>query len=72
MDFNEYAIQLLSDQRLREARVDAERLGLIARYRRPRPTIRSRLGALLIALGERLAAGPAHGRSRVTPGASRG
>jgi hypothetical protein len=72
MDFNEYAIQLLSAQRLREARADAERRGVVARYRRPRPTIRAWLGASLIALGERLAAGPAPGRSCARPGASHG
>ena len=70
MDFNEYAIELLANQRLREARVEAERRGVIARYRRPRPRLRAWLGAALIALGERLAAGPTRHRSCATPGAS--
>jgi hypothetical protein len=72
MDMNDYAIEMLAGERLREARVDAARRALIARHRHPRPTLRGRLGAALIALGERLAAGPAHGRSCATPGASHG
>lgn len=72
MDMHDYAIQMLADERLREARVEAARRGLIAQHRRPRPALRGRLGAALIALGERLAAGPAHGRSCATPGASHG
>ena len=59
MDFHEYAMQLLVDEKLRSARLQAAHRGLIAQSRGLRPTLRARLGAALIALGKRLAE-PAH------------
>jgi hypothetical protein len=60
MDTNDYAIGILAEQRLREARVEAARRELVARHRRPRPSLRGRIGAALIAIGQRLVAGAAH------------
>ena len=60
MDTNDYAIGILAEQRLREARLEAARRELVARHRRPRPSLRARVGAALIAVGQRLVAGAAH------------
>ena len=72
MEINEYAMQLLADEKLRHARLEGARRELVARARRPRPPLRARLGAMLIRLGERLGAGTARGPSRAAPRASHG
>src|SRR2546426_892351 len=56
MELNEYALQMLADEKLRNARAQAARRGLLARV--PRRTLRARLGSALIAVGERLLAAP--------------
>jgi hypothetical protein len=52
---NEYAFATVVYERLREARAEAERNQVIVEHRRRRRTIRGRLGAALISLGQRLA-----------------
>jgi hypothetical protein len=69
MDLNEYTLEMLVREKLTEARLLTARRALIERARPPRPSLRARLGAGLIALGVRLATGAA---ARVTPGVSRG
>jgi hypothetical protein len=69
MDVNEYALQVLADLRLRDARAQAARRALVAHARRP--TLRVRLGVALIAAGERLLAASVPARPSVT-GASHG
>ena len=64
MELNEYALQMLADDKLREARAHAARRGLAARARRP--TFRARLGVVLIAAGERLLAASVPPRPPVT------
>ena len=56
MELNEYVLEMLVRDRLREARAECTRRAL--RPRPPRPALRARLGVALIRLGERLA-GPA-------------
>jgi hypothetical protein len=69
MDVNEYALEMLARQRLHEARACAARRSLARRAPRRRPQLRAHLGALLIALGERvIGTSPA----RVARGASHG
>jgi len=60
MDTSDYAIGILAEQRLSDARLGAARRELVARHRRPRPSLRARVGAALIAVGQRLVAGAAH------------
>ena len=64
MDVNEYTLEMLVRERLAEARATRARQGLRARARSPRQGLRARVGVALIALGERLAGGPA---PRVAP-----
>jgi hypothetical protein len=52
---NQYAIESLVHDNLREARAEAARHRATAEYRQVRRTIRVRIGAALILLGERLA-----------------
>ena len=52
MELNEYAVQVLADAKLREARAQAARRALVARVRRR--SLRARLGLALIAAGARL------------------
>jgi hypothetical protein len=52
MDSNLYALEKLAAQRLTEARATARRLDLLAHARPPRTSVRQRLGATLIGLGE--------------------
>jgi hypothetical protein len=54
MELNEYALEVLADEKLREARAEAVRRGRLARL--PRRTFRARLGLALIAVGRRLLA----------------
>ena len=58
MDTNLYALQMLAAERLTHAREEARRLDLVAIARGPRPRLRVRLGARLIALGEWLRRAP--------------
>jgi hypothetical protein len=71
MDVNEYALDRLVQDKLRDARAAAACRALTRDVRPWRPSFRVRLGAVLIALGERLAA-PVPRRSCVTPGVGRG
>ena len=64
MELNEYALQVLADVKLREARAHAARRGLVALARRR--TLRARLGVALIAAGERLLAASVPSRPSVT------
>ncbi|HVG77183.1 MAG TPA: hypothetical protein VNF03_03530 [Patescibacteria group bacterium] len=52
MDNNLYALETLVALRLTEARATAHRLDLLALARPPRTSLRRRIGATLIALGE--------------------
>jgi hypothetical protein len=69
MELNEYAVQVLADAKLREARAQAARRALVARARRR--SLRARLGLALIAAGERLLVASLPVRPSVT-GASHG
>jgi hypothetical protein len=72
MDVNEYVLETLVRERLKEARAMRARHRLDAsRGRRSRPAFRVRVGAVLIALGERLADAPAP-RGTCATGASHG
>ncbi len=52
METNFYTLEILTAERLTQAREEAQRLGRLARAR-PRPSpLRVRLGGALIALGE--------------------
>jgi len=57
MNDNFYALEMLVTERLIDARQAAHRASLAARARSRRPALRVRLGAALIALGERLRRG---------------
>lgn len=70
MDINEYAIEALVRQRLHDARVHAARHALVSRIRPPRATLRARLGAAVIALGQRIVG--ASSPARVARGTSHG
>ncbi len=59
---NHHAIEILVDQKLREARAEAGRQRMIVSCRRRRLAIRERLGAALMSLGERLPGQSAHPR----------
>jgi len=72
MDASDYVIGMLAEQRLRAARCEAARRALIRQHRRARPGLRARLGAALIALGERLVAGAARGPACAISRASHG
>jgi hypothetical protein len=52
MDNNLYALETLVALRLTEARATARRLDLLALARPPRKSVRQRIGATLIGLGE--------------------
>jgi hypothetical protein len=58
MDNNPYTLEAMVHERLTHARAEARRLDLLARARRPRRPLRTRLGAGLIALGEWLRGDP--------------
>jgi hypothetical protein len=72
MDVNDYVIDRLVRQKLQESRAFAARQALVGLHRVPRPSPRERLGAALIALGERLVGAPAARRPSVAPGPSHG
>ena len=55
MDINEYVLEKLVLEKLHDARTATARQALVARSRPPRVALRARVGAALIALGERLA-----------------
>jgi hypothetical protein len=57
MEYNHCALEMLVSERLTEARQAAHRLNLVAQARARRSTLRARLGAALIALGEWLRRG---------------
>jgi hypothetical protein len=71
MEAPEYMIEVLIREKLDEARAATARRALAAGAR-PRPSLRARLGAALIALGERLVGAPASPRSCPSPSASHG
>jgi hypothetical protein len=56
MDFNEYSLTYLAHERLTRAREAATRRRLVTSLTEP-PSLRVRLGRVLIALGQRLLAG---------------
>jgi hypothetical protein len=72
MDMNEYALEMLVRETLREARATTARQALVVGSRPPRPTLRARVGIALIALGERLAGAPAPRPSCAVPSAGHG
>ena len=79
MEVNEYTLEILVREKLDDARAAAARRALVVGSRPPRVPLRARVGAALIALGERLggataprAGTPAPRESCATPGASHG
>lgn len=68
MDIHEYVLEHLVRERLHDARSLSARHALILESRPPRVTLRARLGAALIALGERLAGTPVPLRPYASPG----
>jgi hypothetical protein len=72
MELNEYLLEILVRERLADARAATARRSLVVRSRRPRSSLRTRVGAVLIALGERLTGAPAARPSCATGTASRG
>ena len=72
MDGNEYLLEMLVREKLDEARAARACHILATRVRPPRAPFRARLGAALIALGERLAGTPASARSGAAASASHG
>ena len=69
MELNDYVLETLARQRLEEARAFTDRRALVAGLPPRRSSVRARLGAALIALGERVM-GPAGDCSRATRGAT--
>lgn len=55
MDINEYVFEHLVREKLQDARSATARRALVVGSRPPRTALRARVGAALIALGERLA-----------------
>jgi len=72
MDGNEYLLEMLVRERLDEARAAGAWRALGARARPSRPPFRVRVGAALIALGERLAGTPTPRRACAPSSASHG
>lgn len=68
MDIHEYFLEHLVRERLHDARSAMARRALVLESRPPRRTLRARLGAALIALGERVAGPPVSLRPYATPG----
>ena len=68
MDINEYVLEKLVLEKLQDARTASVRRALVIGSRPPRVALRARVGAALIALGERLAGTPAPLRSRTSHG----
>jgi hypothetical protein len=60
MEVNEYMLEILVREKLDEARAMTARRALVRGSRPPRAPLRARVGAALIAFGERVA-GPAAG-----------
>src|SRR5712691_7048859 len=60
MEANEYTLEILVREKLDEARAMTARRALVRDSRPPRAPLRARVGAALIALGERVG-GPAAG-----------
>ena len=54
MEVNEYTLEILVREKLAEARAMTARRALVMGARPPRLPLRARVGAALIALGERL------------------
>ena len=54
MDFHEYITGRLIHERLDEYRADAARERMYQAYRTPRPSLRLRVGTVLIHLGSRI------------------
>ena len=69
MELNDYVLETLARQRLEEARAFAARRALVAGLPARRSSVRARLGAALIVLGERIM-GTAGDCSRTTRGAT--
>jgi hypothetical protein len=72
MDLNEYVLEMLVREKLRDARATSARQALVVGRRPPRPTVRARVGIALVALGERLAGAPAPRPSCANPSAGHG
>ena len=72
MEANEYLLEILVREKLDDARAMTARRALVVGSRPPRVPFRARVGAALIALGERVGGTPAAGPSCATPSASRG
>ena len=72
MEINEYALEMLVREKLEDARAATARRALVTGSRPPRAALRARVGAALIALGERLGGTTAARRSCATPSTSRG
>jgi len=67
---NDYVLEVLTRQRLEEARAFAARRALVAQLPARRSSVRAGLGAALVALGERIMGSAATGGSRATRGAT--
>ncbi len=67
MDFDEYTLAVLVRTRLEEARALTARRQLVARHR---PSVRARLGVVLIAMGRWLLGDPADAPAPVPADAS--
>jgi hypothetical protein len=72
METNGYVLEALAREKLQTARDLVARRALVAACRPPRRPLRTRLGRMLIALGERLAGPAVPPRSRAAARASRG
>ena len=72
MDINEYVLEALVREKLQDARSATARRALVVESRSPRVAFRARVGAALIALGERLAGTPHPLPSRATTSTSHG
>ena len=72
MDINEYVLERLVLEKLQDARNATARRALVVGSRQPRVVLRARVGAALIALGERLAGTSHPPRSCVTSSTSHG
>ena len=57
MDMNEYCVQMLAHERLRDFRAEARAMALRAAAARPRTPLRVTVGHALVRLGHRLLSG---------------
>jgi len=72
MEVNDYTLEILVREKLADLRAMTARRALVAGARSPRAPFRVRLGAALIALGERMGGTPAPRASRAGSSAGDG